>query len=271
MSVSMTALFPACVEVLRFENRPLHYADLTEMALGRVGEKAGPEVVLDAKEDVREKLLKAGGRGTAYTGAPEYMGVLRCWFPSVQQEVGNLEAHRFRIPGSASLGARAGFEAGMRNPHMIRKTSATEGRIWKSRVSGLVIETHVSDWAQRSWPGFWREPENQGKWMDPCPHDFRLDLGGRMFSVDVMGPRSDGSFGTPVGGGKRRVDIHLAANIDNMDVVLHGFIPGRSLSHKFVPEHTHPIVWFVVWLNCEKAGINYKKIGTRIDTISEVD
>lgn len=85
--VKMDVLFPACVEVLREEQRPMHYAELTRKALARLGYGWYDVPWHKQIEDVREKLLLAGSRGTAYVGMPYCVGVLKEWFPSPERQV----------------------------------------------------------------------------------------------------------------------------------------------------------------------------------------
>lgn len=85
--VKMDVLFPACVEVLREEQRPMHYAELTRKALARLGYGWHDVPWHRQVEDVREKLLLASSRGTAYIGKPYCVGVLKEWFPGPESQI----------------------------------------------------------------------------------------------------------------------------------------------------------------------------------------
>jgi len=241
-------LFSACVAILKEKQEPIHYRALADEALVRANmdpwDKAG--------ERVREKLLLLGASewGTAYTGTPWCAGVLTEWFPGPQLQLLNSEASSTRIRGNATDAASACFEALMRREHMVDKNpNAAKARRLEGLARGQVIEQHTAQWFRVRWPSLWVPPDNEGQYDMWCDHDFKLMVYGRERKVDVMGPLRHGSFGTPFGGGKRRVDIHLIASIDGPDVVLHGFQPGAELDSSFCAEQTLPLSRLSVWLN----------------------
>lgn len=107
---------------------------------------------------------------------------------------------------------RALVEFEQRNPYMIQKRSEVPVEIIKwARLSGLFLEQHIVDYFEARWNTVFRHADNSGQWDVWSDHDFQLVLPlpyGRIL-VDVSGPRRDGSFGLPKGGGKHRAFIHL--------------------------------------------------------------
>ena len=258
MEISMRDLFPACVDVLDREKRPIHYSELTETAmrerLGIVAPKRRDGFTKNA-ENVREKLLMAGQRGTFYTGDPLYAGALRSWFYSDAQI--ELVVDSITIPGSAEAGAAGAFEVLMRDPYMVihNPSLANTERLNKTRSRGMVLEKHVSMWFQRNFPEFYEEAGNFENWSRPCSYDFALTIDGRMYLIDVAGPDQYGLFGKR--GSKKPTDIHLMCRILGDNCALEGVVRGNGYRASIDPGSIFSPTAFVVWLNCAKHGIDY--------------
>jgi hypothetical protein len=254
--VSMRDLFPACRQVLEEERCPLHYAELTRRALRRLGLHAHGHRFHKLAEDVREKLLLARRRGTFYTGAPFYAGALRHWFVAGQGVL--LNADTILIPGNAASGVKGLYEGLMRHEHMLHKNKqASPSTVARGRARGLVIEHHVADWFAAQWPELFVPPANAGQYEEPCDHDFALRVEGRMYQVDVFGPRRDGTFANP---GKAQVNFHLACRIEDQDVVWEAVVPGSQFNAEILPVLCISPVRMTVWLNCVQAGLDYESI-----------
>lgn len=259
MSVPMGALFRACCDVLWRELRPIHYADLARLAVESIGYVPSEVDGQRTKEDVREKLLEARARGTFYTHGPHFCGAMRDWFREPQRLLFNpdeVASDRHLIPASLSASGTACLEAVMRCRTMLTKVADTPAR-WIGLTRGLMIEQHVSDYFRREWPEHWAPPDNAGRYDRPCEHDFKLEVPDRLLRVDVMGPRRDGTFGTPSGGGKRPADLHVLASIEGNAVRINGFYTGEALSEQMSPWTTQPFSRLAVWLNCFKHGFSY--------------
>lgn len=266
MEISMRDLFPACVNVLSREMRPIHYGELTKIAMGKELGIFNPDSNVNGFrkniENVREKLLQAEQRGTFYTGPPLFAGALRSWFVSDAQLSMTLDY--IEIPGSAKAGSEGAFEALMRAPHMAihNQSLANTERLNRVRSSGLVLEKHVTQWFKRQFPAFYGEAANHGNWMMPCSHDFTLTVEGRTFRIDVAGPDDKNSFGRR--GRKHPTDIHLLCRINGDNCSWEGVVRGDGFQQSIDPESIFSPTAFVVWLNCNKQGIRYADVVPRV-------
>lgn len=261
MEVSMRDLFPAVVSVLDQEMVPIHYAELTRKALARIGLRDAQTAFKKEIENVREKLLIVGQRGTLYTGAPLFAGALRHWFVSDAQM--SMTMDYIEIPGSAQAGADGAFEALMRSPHMVihNPSLANTERLNRIRTSGLVLEKHVARWFKQRFTALYSEAENIGRWKQPCSHDFVLTVNGRAFLIDVAGPDERGQFGKR--GRKHPTDIHLICRIDGDQCLWEGVVRGDGYKESIDPLSIFSPTAFIVWLNCAKHGIPYSDAATR--------
>lgn len=263
MELSMRDLFPACVNVLSHELRPLHYADLTARAMRRLGVPAPEQSEWFGKnsENVREKLLLSGQRGTCYTGAPLYAGALQAWFIDAQLA---MTMDYIEIPGSAQAGVDGAFEVLMRAPSMMihRKELAHTERLNRVRSSGMVLEKHISRWFQRQYPAFYGEADNHGQWSRPCSHDFTLTVNDRKFLIDVAGPNESGNYGKR--GRKHPTDLHLICRVSADHCLWEGVVRGEGFIESIDPASIFSPTAFVVWLNCAKHSINYTDAAPRL-------
>lgn len=262
MEISMKDLFPACISVLDNAKTPLHYKTITNLALKSLGVHPSSVNLIKEIENVREKLLIAGQRGTFYTGAPLYAGALRSWFVSDAQISMTLDC--IEIPGSAKAGADGAFESLMRAPFMVihNPSLANTERLNRARSSGLVLEKHVAQWFQREYPDFFSDAENSGIWTRHCSHDFSLTVAGRKFLIDVAGPDDRGNFGKR--GRKSSTDIHLLCRIAGDSCFFEGVVRGNAYQTDIDPQQIFSPTAFIVWLNCAKAGIDYSHAAPRV-------
>lgn len=254
---SMTLLFPECARVLRDERQPFHYKTLTDRALDRMGVHLPKECLRRVQEDVREKLLEKRRHGLFYTGTPDCLGALSAWFLT-QQEEWQMDA--ITIPGDATSGIHGAYEGMNRQRYMLHKNIAVPiETVNHSRAQGLVIEAHVRDWFVKHYPDFYSPPLNDGKWEQPCDHDFQLVIRGKPYMVDVFGPDCRGNYKNP---GKHSVDFHLAARIaDNgRDVLWESVYPGDQFNGTLEAFTGKSPVRMTVWLNCIKDNLDYRRL-----------
>lgn len=272
----------AVSDVLDRAKVPMHYADLTELALREVGV---PETTVDfkrQKEDVREKILQARQNGMFYVGAPLCMGAKVRWFRLEQRHLLVSQDETIRIPGDINLAVEASVEAQLRSPLMIPKAPRMKAacedfsrnpraalrdrptlnalqRLLTARVSGLINEAHVSRWFLQQWPSLWVEKSNADDYTRPCSDDFRLMIGGRLRSVDVMGPNKDDEYANP-GGGKHPATYHVLCRLDADGVVWERVVRGEDFANAdgAIPECVGlTAVQMTVYLNCVAKGIDY--------------
>jgi hypothetical protein len=262
-TVPMSEMFKACHDVMCRELAMMHYAKITELALDHLGVPIKSISWHRQIEDVREKMLLAGQFGTFYIGQPSCLGGLKWWFENAQRRMIH-PTEGIRIAGHASHGVGGAFEALMRDEEMTKKTNAPIERVRKGRARGLVLQAHVTGWFGEKWPEFYRPPDNKGLWKQSCNHDFKLAVGDKVFEIDVSGPRSNGTFGNP-GGGKRVADFHLICEIVGKNVWWRSVVEGEKFTKDISPDFDG--VWperMIVWLNCERDGIDYKEIKAQL-------
>jgi hypothetical protein len=263
-TLPMSEMFSACHEVLQREMRPLRYTELTEMALGDLGLSKADVCWRRQIEDVREKMLLAGQYDSFYVGAPHCLGGLRWWFRNGQLRLLH-PTPGIVIPGNATWGAAGAHEALRRDPYLKIKSSVPREKIAWARARGFVLEKHVAGWFKENWPDFYLPPENEREWRRGSNHDFKLRVDGRVFKVDVSGPRQDGQFGNP-GQGKRRADFHLICEIVGRDVLWKSVFAGGDYGRVIFPDFTG--IWperMAVWLNCKRDGIDYEAIAGALE------
>lgn len=255
--LSMLDLFPACVNVLNRELRPLHYAELTAMAMlsMRIRDPRRHPGFRKNSENVREKLLLAGRQETFYTGPPLYAGAIRSWFMSESQTSMTLDY--IDIPGSAMAGIDGAFELLMRVPHMVihNPSLANTERLNRSRSGGMVLEKHVTQWFQKQYPEFYGDAANHGRWQQPCSHDFTLTVHDRKFLIDVAGPDGNGRYG--IRGRKHPTDLHLVCRVISDHCSWEGVVRGEGYRQEIDPQSIFSPTAFLVWLNCAKHDIRY--------------
>jgi len=253
-TVSMPIMFPAIADVLRDALVPLSSPELTRRALESLGYTKDDVNWKRQVEDVRDKCLIHHQHGTAYVGKPLAVGYLTSWVQLSQGLLLNNE-RPVCLCAEFPLSEEAAFEALMRQPYMIQKTNAPKVRVYRARARGLLIEHHVSGWFKTHWPEYWRPPDNYGQWDRPCDHDFKLQVPGRTFKVDVAGKHLDGTYG--LSHSKVATDIHILANLDGDQLLLEGFKPGQSFTEIVDAWFSSPIAPLLVYLNCCRIGIDW--------------
>lgn len=284
-SISMKSLFPECVAELEEVCSPVPYTELTRRALRRLGADPTAERVRLNAEDVREKLLQEGRRGTIYIcsnslkkidgtrrrvakpgeirveseGRDFRYAAMRDWFCKAGEQFINPEssmASKRRIPGDAMRGIEGAFVLAMRKDWLQTKNPSADPRArWTGAARGYVIESHIRAFFQESWPLFYMPPDNEGKWDRWCDHDFKLRLpSGVVLPVDAMGPDQHEWYG---GDHKRPTAIHICAKVDGPDVVIDGWMPGCEIKIPFPADQTEPMYRLFAWLNCAKEGVDY--------------
>ena len=260
--LSMRDLFPACVNVLAQELRPIHYADLTRLALAKLGIREHQVTFRKEIENVREKLLMAEQYGTFYAGAPTFAGALRHWFVSDAQVSMSLDY--IEIPGSAQAGIDGAFDALMRAPYMIVHNRSLENTemLNKARSGGIVLEKHITRWFKANFPDFYGDPDNAGIWTRPCSHDFTLTVNGRRFLIDVAGPDARGQYGRR--GRKHPTDLHVICRVAGDCCLFEGVVRGDGFNASIDPLSIFSPTAFLVWLNCARSGIPYDQVAPSI-------
>lgn len=265
--LSMTSFFPVCVSVLEEILIPIHYPELTELALNKIGIDRQDVNWKKQIEDVREKLLKEGRHGTFYTYDPHFYGALKSWFENKQLFLFNLDTTRpYEIKGSVSSGVDGAFEGLMRFPHMIQKNKSVplDARAYGC-ARGLVIEHHVTSWFMQKWPDLILLPDNAKRWTDPCDHDFKIrhPETGYILLVDIWGPNKRGLYTKPPA--KKGTHLHLQCRIDQSgqnviwESVIYGSLYNES-DNDISPILGKSPTQMIVWLNCLSQDIPYQHV-----------
>ncbi len=263
--VSMPLLFERCRDVLSRSLRPWHYTELTREALRQLGRSELEVDFKRVKEDVREKWADAGRDGVCYTGAPQCMVFLERWVRAPHDQLSMLDGvphggvDAVSVALSVQTAIAAGVEALCRAPFMIAKAVTSPERRNEGRYRGLLIQHVISSWFCREWPEFYREPSNHLIWDRPSSDDFNLEVAGRTLRIDVFGDKLNGEYQNP-GGGKRAVDMHLAATTDVAHVKWHGVLEGNDYRPGILPLAIKAMSpgRMCFWLNCHKHGVPYE-------------
>ncbi len=255
-------LRPVCGRILDEEIRPIHYADLTRMAINRVG-RNGVDFT-KVKEDVREKILMAGLDGCGYIGAPYCYAFKKKWIKG-DQAVLNFE-EPIPVPVTVSSSTAGACETIYRFKHMIHKPTGTyipideaEPGVVKFRIERAIVEQNVSDYFKQNWPKLWMPPSNDKKYKKPASDDFRIRVKNYIYNFDVFTPGRNGKGGLVKW--KRPAHIHVMAEYDDDGVNIRGFTTGQLFSsHQWSPEEIYPFHQLVFWLNCMQDDMPYDKI-----------
>ena len=80
------------------------------------------------------------------------------------------------------------------------------------QIRGLVIEHHVSEWFRQHYSDEFEEADNYRQWTIPCAHDFKLNVRGKIYRIDVSGPKKYGIFGSYDLKPKYGVDYHIVTS-----------------------------------------------------------
>jgi hypothetical protein len=269
-TISDTIMFPACVEVLKEKLVPLHYAELTRLAIQRLGEYEFTINMKRQKEDVRERLLLPGRYGCFYTGKPHYLACLSRWFHINYYKAFEEMDDYIKVEPKMSSAFEGSFEALMRSEYMLNKANSDKA-VKNKRVSkGLMIEAVAKSYFKDNFPSLFGEPENHGNYRKPCDHDFILHLKHRSLKIDICGPNASGMFGNV--GNKKTTDFHVLCRVINDELYITGILKGENFVDEILRNElklcntaTEP-VRFVVWLNCKihKPEIDYIEIMNQV-------
>lgn len=261
----LALLADAAVAVLDDALRPMHYRQLTLAALDQLGWEAEAEVVRRSAEDLREKVAEAGRLGLFYTGRPACLVAPRWWFCRDQflLNVGQ----PLLIPVSLEAALDACTELLMRKDYLITSTDRGSYVRWRAAARGQLIEKHISLWFKQRWPSLWLPAANAGLWDRWCDHDFKLHLGGKLYTVDVLGPRWDDFYGFP-----RHKDKPVTASVfltgrwdEPSEILLEGCLAQGDREKEefragFVADQLSPIQPLLVRCNCEVNAIDWQQL-----------
>ena len=251
-------LFPECSAVLDEYVTPLHYKDLTRMAVERLGYNLDGLNKMRQVEDVRERFPRACRRdyGVLYTGAPQCLMVKRHWFPVVKPMLFNADSvdRPMVMPSDFRISIEGAAEALSRAPYMQAHGSDADVRNLL-RARGLMIEAHIKNWFRKQYPRYYREPSNHRQWTKPASEDFLLYLGGAYVKVDVATPGRDGRYGSP----KNPADLHFLCRHEGNLIIWEGVVTGKTWKElmKFTSESTMSPYVILARLNCQVANIDY--------------
>jgi len=254
--LSQPLIFMECRKVLDEQIAPIHYADLTKLAIHRLGYSEDEINMFKQKEDVRQWL--PGKYDVGYIKHPHYVMYLKSWVSyAVQYSLLNSQ-NPYIIPANLNDSWKACEELLLRYPYLQNKFNKEPEQLAHDRAKGYLIEFHVTGWFKSKWPEFVQEPKNFRLWSEPCSHDFKLALPGITRLVDVMGPNHDGEWSLVKG--KNPTDIHLIADIDTNKnaVVIEGYKGGEDFNGHISKYNTKPIQWMIFYLNALSNDIPYQ-------------
>jgi hypothetical protein len=160
----MPLVFDACRRVLDREMRPIHYGELTGLALDELGVRRSSVHWPKQIEDVREKCAEAGQLGIVYVPAPHCVALLREWVPSKNSQPDLFPTRSYTLGVTVRAAIRAGVEAQMRAKYMVKKTNAPDERVAETRYRGLLLEHQLREWFRETYPEFYEDPPNEEQW-----------------------------------------------------------------------------------------------------------
>lgn len=118
------------------------------------------------------------------------------------------------IPHKKNCYDNAVEEVRLRKPYMFTKFAENAKRD-AGRIRGIVVEQHISDYMERTYPNNYQNPDNYQIWDQYCNHDFKLVINGETLLIDVSGPKADVTYGAydmkPKG-----CDYHIIVRVNGM-------------------------------------------------------
>lgn len=254
-------LFPACSAVLDMYATPMHYRELTRLAVRQLGYDENALNMHRQVEDVRERLprLKRRSFDVVYAGAPFSMMAKRGWFPVIRPSLINTDylERPITMPSSIPTSVQGAKEALMRAQYMQPHGNDPEMRNFL-RAKGFIVEAHMKEWFRQLYPEFYREPSNHRQWNKPAPEDFFLNIGGCWCPVDIASPGKNGMYGSQ----KRPTRIHMICTIAGDNVSWEGVLNGElwKSTPQISPEMTLSPYVLLARLNCQQLGIDYTSL-----------
>lgn len=254
-AITDRVMFTACSDVLDRAIAPIHYAELTRRAMALLG--ADEYDIRRRKEDVRERMLEKGRFGSMYNTRCE--GIKTEWVlrESIDGQRDLLVGDPFEIKYCEAIAKSAESEAACRQPYMRNKYGQSEASHLNAIASGLIVEHHVRHVFASQWIKSLRNADNHMIWRNACSHDFKLNLDGRWYDVDVCRPDRYGDSGCKHY--KTPVHIHIVADRIGDSIWIDGWSPGRDFKG-IAPTHVmRNIRQLFFILNCNAIGINFRE------------
>ena len=186
------------ITYLTDKKRPVKYTALFEADVMRYLPNASYGDKTHPVEKLRQRYGNERDRPhPAIVTLPEGFVALRRWFASMAQLQLTAPTELEAIEGDFVIAYEAGFEAGMRLPHMINyKGDHNTPRGRKRLQEAFLVQQHVAEYFRTHYPGFYRAPSNEGKYEQPAVDDFRLVLpNGVTYIVDIKSWTDDGEDG----------------------------------------------------------------------------
>ena len=182
-SVCEDELFRQCRQILDRRCEPVHYVDLTRLALG--------EMLGECRADLSAltTAVRLAARGeTFYTGddvQPCHSIGLAKWLIAEESRLVPCANDIVNIPPNYEYALTSTVNTVARMPHIIDKFGLGVERHTRQVARGFLHEEHVAGWFRNRWPTLFHAPENPHNAKAPCAHDFRLEINGEMVKFDV--------------------------------------------------------------------------------------
>ncbi len=256
-------LFDACGRVLDEKMRPVKSRECVRLAYEYLGlEPLTGRAWEKQCEDFREVIAdpRRGKAGFGYVGKPHCTAHRPSWFPDHRQAELNIDSVDMVLTEAEWKHAR--LEA-RRRVRWFRKKGRDPFTIYGHAFDGFLREECVRVWFQWRWPERVLDPDNKGRWHEPCSHDFKLVIDDETtWLIDV----AHDTGGVIVK--KPNADLHLLSKFDDEDepskVYWTGVHTGVQFASGVPAAFGRSARRLIVWLNMLDADMNYSAYLSRV-------
>lgn len=256
-------LFDTCGRVLDDKMCPIHHRECVRLAYEHLGLKPLEGKAWERQvEDFRETIAdpRRGKAGFGYVGAPYFTAHRPSWFPDHRQAELNIDAVDMVLTDGEWKHAR--LEA-RRRVRWFRKKGRDPFTIYGHAFDGFLREECVRVWFQWRWPERVLDPDNKGRWHEPCSHDFKLVIDDETtWLIDVAHDTGGAIVKKP------NADLHLLSKFDDEDepskVYWTGVHTGVQFASGVPAAFGRSARRLIVWLNMLDADMNYSAYLSRV-------
>ena len=278
MRIDLEKTHQEVVKILSRQLCPWHYRQMYHQALrqthGDYSEKTDPP------EKLRQFYAEHPKAGVVFLKGG-YLALHR-WFPDKVQSV-LWKPEPLVIRGNCIIAWEAGYELGLRIPHMMDhyRDFDTPARHERQR-RGSLVEAHIKSYFASEYPDFYQPPRNEKKYDRPAKEDFFLELPDRRLGIDVKSWSYLADDGDSKGVARKPRDniLYLWGDwLDNEAVEMTGICSGQWLKQMGIQKgdmvhvegkQIFSVEVLLVMLNMAKAGMSYMDSWRYITQVEKV-